>query len=126
VRSSNGSTSASEAVQTVVGATNTFTIALQHLGAPSTPNGSAAQTTAKNLGNQVQGHVARASGAVQTNNSSVTQAQVAATVKTQATQSIAAVSSATDKLETSDQALGAAMTTSSSCATLKAELAKEG
>jgi hypothetical protein len=126
VRSSNGSTSASDAVQTVVAATNTFTIALQRLGAPSTPDGSAAEATAKNLGNQVQGHVARASAAVQTNNSSVTQGQVATIVKTQATQSIAAVSSATDQLAKGDQALSAAMKTSSDCATLKTELAKEG
>jgi hypothetical protein len=115
-----------EAVQQVVGATNTFTIALDRLGRPDTPDGSASQATAKNLGSEVQGHVARASTAAQTTNESVTDAERAVVIRKQATESIAAVSSATGQLATNDAELGAAMKTSSDCATLKAELAKEG
>ncbi len=126
VKTSNGATSPADAVQSVSLATNTFTIALGHLGAPSTPNGSAAKATAKNLGDNVLGHVARASAAVQSNNTSVTQAEQAAVVRKQATDSISAVSTATGELEQSDAQLAAAMKTSSDCATLKVELAKEG
>ena len=113
------------AVSQVSAATNTFTIALDRLGQPDTPDGSTSQATAKQLGNVVQGHVARASAATQTNNEQVTDAQRAAVVKTQATESIAAVSDATAQLAKDDQALGAAMKASSDCAKLNAELAKE-
>ncbi len=121
----NRTTSPQDAVQSVSLATNTFTIALGRLGAPSTPNGAEAQKAASELGKNVQGRVARASAAVQTNNSSVTQAQQAAVARQQATASIAEISSTTAKLEQSDPQLAAAMKTSSDCATLKADLAKE-
>ena len=125
VKNNNGSTSAEAAVQSVALATNSFTIALGRLGKPDTPNGDADQAAAKNLGDNAQGHVARASAAAQTNNSSVTQAQQAAVVRQQATEAIASLSTTTAQLEQGDPQLAAAMKTSSDCATLKAELAKE-
>ncbi len=126
VATSSGATTPQDAVQSVVAATNTFTIALGRIGQPDTPDGATSKATAKNLGDEVQGHVARASAAVDTNNTNVSDTVRAATVKTQATQSIAAVSTATDKLAQDDKELGAAMKTSKDCATLNAELAKEG
>ena len=125
LKNNNGSTSAQDAVQSVSLATNTFTIALGRIGQPDTPNGSEAQAAASELGKKVQGRVARASAAVQTNNSSVTAAQQAAVARNQATASIADISSTTAQLEQSDPQLGAAMKASSDCATLKADLAKE-
>jgi len=121
----NGSTNAQDAVQSVSLATNTFTIALGRLGAPDTPNGSAAQKAARELGESVQGRVARASAAVDTNNSNVTPAQQAAVARKQATASIAEISSTTAQLEQGDPQLAAAMKASSECATLQADLAKE-
>jgi len=126
LKNDNGSTSAQDAVQSVSLATNTFTIAMGRVGQPDTPNGAAAETAASELGKNVQGRVARASAAVQTNNSSVTPAQQAAVARKQATASIAAISSTTTQLEQSDPQLAAAMKTSSDCATLKADLAKTG
>ena len=125
VRDSSGATSPADAVQSVSLATNTFTIALGDLGEPDTANGSAAQEAAKELGDNVQGHVARASTAVQSNNPDVTEAMQATVVRQQATEAIAAVSTTTDQLEQGDAELADAMKTSSDCATLEAELAKE-
>jgi hypothetical protein len=125
---SNGGPNVASAVDTAVSqvsaATNTFTLALGKLGKPDTPDGATSQATAKQLGNVVQGHVARASAATQTNNPDVTDAQRATVVKTQATQSIAAVADTTTKLAADDPALGTAMKSSSECQTLNADLAK--
>ncbi len=125
VRDSSGATSPSDAVQSVSLATNTFTLALGDLGKPDTANGSEAEQAAKELGDNVQGHVARASAAVDTNNENVTEAMQAAVVQKQATDAIASVSATTDQLEQGDAELADAMKTSSDCATLEAELAKE-
>ncbi|MGZ4382415.1 MAG: hypothetical protein ACXVZ2_03825 [Gaiellaceae bacterium] len=126
LKNNSRSTDAQEAVQSVSLATNTFTIAMGRVGQPDTPNGAADQQAASELGKNVQGRVARASTAVQSNNPSVPPAQQAAVARKQATASIAAISSTTTQLEQSDPQLGAAMKTSSECSTLKADLAKTG
>ena len=125
LKNNNGSTGPQSAVQSVSLATNTFVIALGRLGKPDTANGDAAQEAAKQLGDNVQGHVARASAAVQTNNENVTPAQQAVVVRKQATEAIAALADTTNQLEQDDPELADAMKTSSDCATLKADLAKE-
>jgi len=118
------STNAQEAVQSVSLATNTFTIAMGRVGQPDTAKGAEDEQAASELGKNVQGRVARASAAVQSNNPNVTPAQQAAVARKQATASIAAISNTTTQLEQSDPQLGAAMKASSDCATLKADLAK--
>ena len=125
LKNNNGSTDPQSAVQSVSLATNTFMIALGRLGKPDTANGDAAQEAAKQLGDNAQGHVARASAAVETNNENVTPAQQAAVVRKQATEAIAALSDTTNQLEQGDAELADAMKASSDCATLEAELAKE-
>ena len=125
LKNNNGSTNPQDAVQSVSLATNTFTIALHKLPAPSTPNGEEAEKIATNLGSLVQGRVARASAAASTNNSSVSAAQQTAVVRNQATLSIEAIASSTTQIENTSPQLKAAMKTSSDCQTLNAELAKE-
>ena len=81
VRPGNPSATASDPVQQVTNATHTFIQAISGLGAPDTHDGSTTQATATNLSKTLQGRVARASAAINSNNPDLTEVLRAATVK---------------------------------------------
>ena len=114
----------SDAVQQLTFATNDFAKAIDDLGQPDTPDGSTSEATAKNLSATLQGRVARAQTAIDSNNPDMTDALRAKIAREQVTASLAAVTGTTAQLAKDDSELGTAMDASSSCADLKTALEK--
>jgi len=119
-----GSSTASDAAQTVSTESTTFIQAVNGQGSPDTPNGSTSQATAKSLATTLSGRVARMSAAIDTNNSSVTAAQQTAIVKQQIAASLTDIKTTNATLAKDDPELGTAMKASSDCKSLDAALAK--
>ena len=120
------SATASDAAQQMTDATNTFTQSIDGLGEPDTAAGSTSKATAKSLSETLQGRVARASAAIDTNNADVTEVQRAKVVSEQVTASLTAVTTTTAQLAKDDAEVGTAMAASSSCADLTTALSKAG
>jgi hypothetical protein len=118
-----GSTSPSNAAQTVTNQTNTFTQAIGDLGEPDTPDGSTSAATAKDLTTTLQGRVGRISAAASTNNPDATVASRQKIVQDQIAASLSDVAATTGQLETNDAALGTAIKASPDCTALDKALA---
>ena len=121
-----GTTSPSDAAQTVTNQTNTFTQTINGLGQPDTPDGATSESTAKDLATKLQGRTGRISAAASTTNTSISVAQRKAIVNTQVAASLSDVATATGQLETNDAGLGTAIKASSDCKALDKALATSG